>query len=141
MEAIAGALHAALLPYIEQDTIYAKLDYTKDPGHAINWAVVSAKFPVLRCPSDEDRMIDPNDAENQYGWGKTNYRGNGGNDTGWILSGTQVNLAAGAEKNNGLFLTNKVVKLDEISDGTSNTALMTEGVLGDADRTKSLHPG
>lgn len=135
------SLHAALLPFIEQDTIYTKLDYTKAPDNPVNWPVVSAKFPVLRCPQDEDRMIDPNDPENQYGWGKTNYRGNGGNDTGWILSGTQVNLAAGAEKNNGLFLTNKVVKLDEISDGTSNTALMAEGVLGDADRTRLSIPG
>ena len=42
--------------------------------------------------------------ENQYPWGKNNYRGNAGNDTGeWKLSQP--------EQNNGIFVTAMAVRL------------------------------
>jgi prepilin-type processing-associated H-X9-DG protein len=45
------------------------------------------------------------------------------------------------ERNNGIFLTNKAVKISEITDGTSHTALFSEAVIGDGDDTHVEVPG
>jgi prepilin-type N-terminal cleavage/methylation domain-containing protein len=134
---------AYILQYIEADSTYQLVDFT--PG------VETAKSParlqkptVFICPSDaEDRMnndvcaasTDPNS-----GWlnsGRASYRGNGGNDTGKAY---QVTTTAGGsavdwrEKNNGIFLTNVAVKIRQVTDGTSHTALYAELRLGDGDK-------
>jgi prepilin-type N-terminal cleavage/methylation domain-containing protein/prepilin-type processing-associated H-X9-DG protein len=133
--------HAALLPYVEQGNVFSKLDYSRDASDPVNLPVVTSQFSILLCPSDTNRMTDPNDAEAQAGWGKVNYRANGGNDTGWLKSGSAVNIAASSERNNGLFLTNRVVRFAEVFDGLSNTAMLSESLLGDADNTRISLPG
>ncbi len=36
----------------------------------------------------------------------------------------------------GIFVTNKVVKIADVTDGTSNTAMISEAILGDGDQTR-----
>lgn len=132
------SFQVAVLPFIEQGNVYQQVNFS-DSSSASTFGV--AKYAVLLCPSDSDRMTDATVSENGVGYGRTNYRGNGGNDTGWILSGSSLNIAASAERNNGIFLTNVIVKMSDILDGTSNTGLLSEGVLGDGDQNKISIPG
>ncbi|HZZ80741.1 MAG TPA: DUF1559 domain-containing protein, partial [Gemmataceae bacterium] len=125
--------HAMLLPYLEQGTVYSQINFANGTGSN------NAKFvniPGFRCPDDlDDRMSSAADSADQYdavlgAWGRNNYRANAGSDVG-----TTVNdgSPSAKETNNGIFLTNVVVRMAQITDGTSNTALFSEKVLGDGD--------
>jgi len=131
--------HARLLPYLELDNIYKLIDFNVSPNpgsshkkHDDHLTARTAQIPTFRCPSDINRMTS-NDSHNHRGWGKNNYKANAGSGTGqW---------ASGNEKSNGIFLTNEVVREADIRDGTSNTALFAEAVLGDADVNRIEIPG
>jgi prepilin-type processing-associated H-X9-DG protein len=43
-----------ILPYVEQQALYARFDRTKAPNHADNAAVVGTPIPFLVCPSSAD---------------------------------------------------------------------------------------
>jgi hypothetical protein len=73
--------------------------------------------------------------DGQFGWGKNNYKGNGGSDTGQWFANTNT------EQNNGIFVTNHPVRLTEVTDGTAHTALFSEAVLGDGDDNHAETPG
>ena len=123
-----------LLPFLDQNVVFKKLDLTRpvpDPANAI---LPVAPLAFLRCPSDTDRLDDSADPLAMAGSTKTNYRGNGGNDTGELD-------ANGNENNNGLFLTNQEISIDQITDGASATALFSEGLLGDGDNDAISKPG
>ncbi|MEN6495702.1 MAG: DUF1559 domain-containing protein [Thermoguttaceae bacterium] len=116
-----------LLPFVEQGNLSQNIDYTKDPA-SNSYPIATTPVPILRCPSDFNRLqvAGTPDAD-------TNYRGNAGNLIGAKYSGI--------EQNNGLFVTNVAVSIDHVIDGTSNTALFSEAVLGDNDNTKISIPG
>lgn len=133
------SMNASVTPYIEQGNIYGITNFGGDPNaEAI---VANMQIPINLCPSDFDRMTDPSDSGNEVGRGRTSYNANAGNDSGWILSGANVNIAASPELNNGLFVTNKNVKFADITDGLSNTALMGETLLGDGSQSEISVPG
>ncbi len=134
------SMQASVLPYIEQGNVYNFINFS-DPNSINDPLVTSAKLKICVCPSDTDRMTNAADPQNAVGHGRTNYRGNGGNDTGWILSGSAINIAASPERNNGIFVTNQIVRLADVLDGTSNTALLSESLLGDGDQSKRSVPG
>jgi prepilin-type N-terminal cleavage/methylation domain-containing protein/prepilin-type processing-associated H-X9-DG protein len=129
------SMQASVLPYIEQGNVYTIIDYT-NPASINDPRVTNVKIPVCYCPSDSDRMTNAADPGNAVGHGRTSYRGNGGNDSGWILSGAVINIAASPEQNNGIFVTNRIVRMADILDGTSNTALLSEAIMGDGDQTR-----
>lgn len=133
------SMNAAVTPYLEQTVVFDNTDWTRDAGSSP--IASDAKIPINLCPSDFDRMTNPSNANHDVGRGRTNYNANGGNDTGWILSGSNINIAASPERNNGLFVTNKAVRFSEITDGLSNTALMAEVLLGDGDNSRISIPG
>ena len=129
------SMQASVLPYIEQGNLYNLIDYT-NPDSINDPKVTNAKIKICYCPSDTDNMTNSADSGNAVGHGRTNYRASGGNDTGWILSGSAINIAASPEYNNGVFVTNRVVRMADITDGMSNTAFMSEARLGDGDQSK-----
>ncbi len=45
------------------------------------------------------------------------------------------------ETNNGVFIAFKTIGLAQITDGSSNTALFSERILGDGDPNTLLRPG
>jgi hypothetical protein len=106
---------------------------------------------VFLCPSDaSDRLAELGDAEAQFDWGRNNYRGNAGNGVGMMylpagVSGAEneIELASFPTKllQNGIFITNRSVKISSVSDGTSHTALFSEAVIGDGDDTNVEVPG
>ena len=127
----AWGVHSQLLTYLEQTSIYSTVDFEKAVADADARLLDVAAFV---CPTDStDRLADTPLADNQDGWGRNSYRGNAGSDTG-EMTGTWVPKTQ-VERNNGVFVTNRVVKLKDVIDGTAHTALFSEKVRGDGDNT------
>lgn len=127
--------HAQLLPFLEQASALAQIDFTIETGSNL------ARFTQISaflCPSDPDeRMTNPNTSADQYdasrgAWGRNNYRANAGSDVGITTNNGTVNAK---EQNNGIFLTNTLVSIPLVVDGTSHTALFSEKIRGDGDDT------
>jgi prepilin-type N-terminal cleavage/methylation domain-containing protein/prepilin-type processing-associated H-X9-DG protein len=130
-----------LLPNIEQATIYNAYNLTWSPDSAQNQTTASFNaLAVLLCPSDNQK------ARPNYPWAPMNYCGNHGgpgvirNFAGTIvpffscstsnmipINGWPVGTCWwGADSNLGFF------GLEGITDGSSNTALFSERLLGAA---------
>ena len=123
--------HALILPYLEQKNALLQLDFTIDTGSN------QGRFMWINtfiCPTDfDDRMVDPTLSGDQFdavlgAWGRNNYRANAGSDVGITTDNGTTNAK---EQNNGIFLTNEVVRIAQVVDGTSSTALFSEKVRGD----------
>lgn len=117
-----------LFPYIELGNLAMQFDFSfpanENPARFV-------KIPLFLCPTDmDDRMLNKEVGANQFNWGKNNYRANAGSEFGPT---TNNNTAAAKEQNNGVFLTNESVRMSQITDGTSHTALFSEAIRGDAD--------
>jgi prepilin-type N-terminal cleavage/methylation domain-containing protein/prepilin-type processing-associated H-X9-DG protein len=134
---------AFLSPYLEQTNIYRQIDVTKpmyvyDPvnGQASDFFYVAPQqavgylVPLFLCPSDKGRPVA---IPNRYGvsaWGPTNYAvcvGTGITiDATLYINGSNVATDGSfqAKEDNG-------IKFEEITDGTSTTALLSESTLGD----------
>jgi prepilin-type N-terminal cleavage/methylation domain-containing protein/prepilin-type processing-associated H-X9-DG protein len=135
-EAISQWGHLALiLPYAEEESVHGLIDFNEPTGTS---PARLAKISFFVCPTDSEDRMDNSTCSNSGVWlgaGRATYRGNGGADTGQT---TQVASATGldeyTEKNNGVFVTNRAVKLKQITDGLSHTAMYSEVRLGDGDR-------
>jgi len=115
---------ARLLPYIEEANLYAQIDYDKSVTHADNRPAVSAPVSVLLCPSNgPDEMIGG--SGDLIGYARINYRANSGNDTSPMPSGSFL------ETTNGIFVGERRCRISDVTDGTSNTAIFSERLLGD----------
>jgi prepilin-type N-terminal cleavage/methylation domain-containing protein/prepilin-type processing-associated H-X9-DG protein len=112
---------AALLPFAEQDALYKTLDlgvpeiggpnqnYGPFPQ---NLAAIAQVVPLYLCPSDTFRVVQP-------GWAPIDYV---------ACAGTVIDADAGPQ--NGAFYSNSHTRFADITDGTSNTVLASESVLG-----------
>ena len=122
----AFSAHARLLPYLEQGALHARIDFAQAPATytagpasydgAANFGAASASVVTFLCPSDP---LGPRVPGSQYG--ATTYAGNAG-------SGANGGSLPDAD---GVFFTASKVRLADIADGTSNTALFAERTLGD----------
>jgi prepilin-type N-terminal cleavage/methylation domain-containing protein/prepilin-type processing-associated H-X9-DG protein len=104
-----------LLPYVEQDSLQRLCDFTTPPTSATNVAASRTRVPMFLCPSDTATGQVP--GEPDYG---TSYVANNG--TGTIGFGL---IASG----DGLF-TQSALRVADITDGLSNTAAISESVMG-----------
>lgn len=137
-----------LLPYIEQTTLYNNVNFDVHPGNtAANNAVAQTELPAYRCPSDSNGRGSCGSGFDQYG--PTNYvgcvgggsgtdddaRGGGGSGTAppFTVPGGNSTWYACPQNNDtqrGIFSANSFTKLASITDGTSNTALVSECLVG-----------
>ncbi len=131
----AWSVLATLNPYLEQTAIFNLLDTTvpmyqqagswyqiymsNKPG-TNNPQAVSMVVSLFLCPSDKGKSVD-----NSYGvpLGPTNYAaniGSGANPSGSVTGPTD-----------GPFYPSSHIRITDITDGSSNTAAMSESTLGD----------
>jgi prepilin-type N-terminal cleavage/methylation domain-containing protein/prepilin-type processing-associated H-X9-DG protein len=136
------SVHALMLPYIEQDNLYKSIDFTFPPetpgmGGVVNFMPAyqnpgrqnavpcRAAVSIFLCPSDG--APQPSD------WpGQNNYLGNLGTQFLCDLSESNAsqNTVAPNETPNGIFYYLSQVRLTDITDGTSNTAMFSEKIRG-----------
>jgi hypothetical protein len=104
---------ARLLPYIEQDNIYKMIDFKKSVDDPANAAM---RKVMIRTFYSEEDPAPPMPAGIEFGG--TNYLFN---------AGSKYDL----KDNNGVFYFDSKVKLQDITDGTSNTLMDGETLRGD----------
>ncbi len=113
---------AKLTPYLEQSNVYNTLDLTVPltGGPNQGWQPLpqnvfglSQLVKLFLCPSDKMAVIRPP-------YGPTNY-------VGCVGSGVDGGLVKNTD---GVLYVNSQTRLTDITDGTSQTALMSESILG-----------
>jgi len=107
-----------LLPYIEQDNLYRTANLSQNFGSLPNQnnTISAAMLPSYTCPSD----IPGNLVLSYYG--KGNYVGNGGIGP---MRSNWTNAAA-TIVTPGIFIINTQLRITDITDGTTNTAMVSE---------------
>lgn len=116
---------AALLPYMEQAPLYSAINFhlpqLSQAGNVTVQATVVASF---LCPSD-GQQAPRTDAG-------TNYRFNEGSNILYMYGDTDPGrVQANMPPPNGPFFPNQVTTIARFTDGTSNTAMISERLLGD----------
>ena len=102
---------AHLLPYIEQDNLFKQVDFKKDSTDKANEEVRAAIIKTFLNPQEAFPQPDQKA-------GATSYR---------LVAGSKSPL----EDNDGVFYKDSEVKIAGITDGSSNTMLCVESLIGD----------
>jgi prepilin-type N-terminal cleavage/methylation domain-containing protein/prepilin-type processing-associated H-X9-DG protein len=137
-----GSLVTVILPYLEQSNLYNLFDFTQDVNQAlVNDAARLQQVPVFLCPSDASNvtLTDPGHSLTPgQPVGRNNYYGN---------IGTTASLYSSDVSRVGIFniqfsggkVTNKV-RITDILDGASNTAMFAETKISTATRGDWYNP-
>jgi prepilin-type N-terminal cleavage/methylation domain-containing protein/prepilin-type processing-associated H-X9-DG protein len=126
---------AQLNPFLEQTTVYNKMDLTQpiyDPNNNFNITVanqfaIEQLIPIFLCPSDQQAPVATN-AATDYGvptMGPTNYAFCVG--TGTTNGGAPYGVPTTTD---GMFQGVQPLRVRDLIDGTSNTACAAECLLG-----------
>ncbi len=134
------SVHALLLPYAEQDNLYKSIDFNFPPetpgmGGVVNFMPAwqnPGRQNAAPCRTAVSIFICPSDPAPQPGdWpGQCNYLGNMGTTYMCDVSDqvpSQLDPSATAD---GVFYYLSKVRLTDITDGTSNTAMFSEKLRG-----------
>lgn len=117
--------HAAILPFLEQASVFDLVNPSVDWDHAENQEATRTFIPGFNCPSA------PSSA-NGAGWNGTTYRANQGSGILWGLPPTDpTNVNFGMPEPNGVFYYHKRLRFRDLLDGTSHTAAFSEHGQGD----------
>ena len=135
------SMHPRILPFIDQGSLYNTIDFNVASSHVNNAAALATNITAFRCPSDPDKMP-------LLAGGRNNYYTNTGTGVLNDLPSTVVgNVQYGMPMPNGVFYKDSFTRIGHISDGTSNTAMMSERRLGDGSNglstreTDTFQPG
>jgi prepilin-type N-terminal cleavage/methylation domain-containing protein/prepilin-type processing-associated H-X9-DG protein len=110
-----------LLPFLEQGNRAALFDFNQDlNGSAANAQARTQDVPVYMCPSDQMAARFFTGASGGA-TGRNNYMPNLGSRANFTEIDTGPRM-----KSNGIFFRRSMVRMAEITDGTSNTALYSE---------------
>ena len=129
--------HALMLPYLEQSPLFNAINFSNfggavSPQGAINTTVLRTSLAAFQCPSDTDRLTNVE--------GHNNYMGSFG-----TLPTTYYTIAEKSKESpSGLFSWidyTTIVRLADITDGTSNTAAFSEMIKGIGTNTNNPDPG
>ncbi|EMB18304.1 DUF1559 domain-containing protein [Rhodopirellula europaea] len=129
------SVQAQILPYAEQSGLYDLIDFEAGLGRAAsttgfnppNDEAAATVIPFYNCPSDDvrpNKMVTYTRGRNSYGWEHAglNYSFNVGTGTG-----TNVDYGSPTD---GLFWRQSKTQFRDILDGTSNTILLAETLMG-----------
>src|SRR5262249_39312917 len=126
---------AYLSPYLDQTAIYDLMNLNAptyaptppyniaDPNNAIAAAII---VPLFLCPTDKAQSLGGDYGVAQLG--PANYVANQGSGINPSGNGSPYNA-------DGVMFANSRIRIADIRDGTSNTACMSESVLGDGTRS------
>lgn len=125
--------HAAILPFMEQANVNNLIDWSETWSHPNNAAALAVDIETFLCPSENMQ-----NAPDQ--WGSNNYRFNQGSQ---LLHGqpptnsSDVNFGMPAP--DGPVAPFEYARMAMITDGTSNTGLVSEHLMGDFSNAIATH--
>ena len=136
---------AQLNPYLEQTAIYNHLDLMEpmyDPNNnynitADNQFAVEQNIKIFMCPSDKAMPVEPSGTYGVPTLGPTNY-------AVCVGTGASPGASPGSPWNSdGMFEAQNGFRLTDVTDGLSNTAMLSETTLGDGpeNASGSSNPG
>jgi len=117
------SVHSHILPYIEQDVVFYTINFNDLDNAQENLLAFGTTIKTFVCPSDPGLGNPP------PGEAATSYRVNEGTSIFYGVPGYP--LPSGVPVPNGPFFINKTFTFFDISDGTSNTAMWSEKMIGD----------
>jgi prepilin-type processing-associated H-X9-DG protein len=109
-----------ILPFLEQGNRANVFDWTSDINGATNAAARTQDIKIYLCPSDQGNARFFTGLGNEA-TGRNNYMQNVGNRANFAEVDSGVRL-----KSTGIFFRRSQVRMAEITDGTSNTAMYSE---------------
>jgi prepilin-type N-terminal cleavage/methylation domain-containing protein/prepilin-type processing-associated H-X9-DG protein len=116
-----------LLPYIEQDNLYRQLNFAVNSNDASNNQARMTVIKTLQCPSDPGKA-PPEGAAHSYRFNQ-----------GYNILYSGIPSTTGANSTmppaDGPFWDNSKTTFADITDGLSNTAAMSEKLIGDQTNT------
>ena len=123
---------AQLLPYVDQANVQNILDFSRppltfggsQPGGAANENVAKTKLPLMVCPSDADYVPGSQ-------FGGISYPACVG--SGLINNGSNSNA-------DGMIFARSSIGFRDVTDGTSNTVVFSESILGNGANTTGAVP-
>ncbi|XZE34087.1 DUF1559 domain-containing protein [Pirellulaceae bacterium SH501] len=107
--------HVGILPFIEQNNLFQQFTFTVYHHRAPAITIGRTPIPAFLCPSDRPYPSAADVGQNNYGWSE-------GSNVGWDTAGGNQN---------GFYKRDRDTKFGDISDGLSNTIMMSEFVKGD----------
>jgi prepilin-type N-terminal cleavage/methylation domain-containing protein/prepilin-type processing-associated H-X9-DG protein len=126
------------LPYIEQVPLFQEFEeYMKTGATALGFPKLHTVIPTLICPSD------PTSPKLHTYWGGSGTPTQGFSGNMVTCAGSGYFNEGGIQKSadlNGLFFAVSKVRIDDVTDGTSNTAMAGEIILA-PDRGTTPEPG
>jgi prepilin-type N-terminal cleavage/methylation domain-containing protein len=121
-----------ILPYVDQAPLYnqfdasAPLSNTSFPKAVANAALARTSLPIFRCPSDTMPEAQNVGAAADIGrilpQATTSYKGNSGS----FYNNTGLNASSNQNRANGMFHRDSRVRMNDFTDGTSNTFAVGE---------------
>jgi len=123
---------ARILEYMEQRNIFNSLNFSLSSNDPSNATGAAAAINSFLCPSDTSPALPTGQILPGFGWAGVNYRANEGTSVAmWYGADDTSNVNTAVLPPNGLFRSNALIRIADITDGTSNTAAFSEHVLGD----------
>ena len=117
--------HVFILPFIELQNLCNTMNMMMPYDDMSNAVAAKTRVKIFECPSD------PNINSVPAQWAPTSYRVNQGSAILWGLPPTNPsNVNYGQPGPNGPFFLNSATRLTSITDGTSNTAMVSEALVG-----------
>ncbi len=111
--------HAMILPYLEQKTVYDQINWFEHWTHSVNTLARRTRIDAFICPSDVSwRGVDR---------GNCNYPVSAGSNLAWDVA---------SANRNGAFSRDSETSMASFLDGTSNSILLGEHLMGDDDNTR-----
>ena len=119
------SVHSGLLPFVEQTPLFNSLNFAFTYTDPTNTTVVATSVATFLCPSDTTQNVP-------VGWAGTNYVVSEGAFLPWRWGASdQTGANASFPPPNGGFFADYTYPMSSFTDGLSNTAMISERVLGD----------
>jgi prepilin-type N-terminal cleavage/methylation domain-containing protein/prepilin-type processing-associated H-X9-DG protein len=117
---------AMMLPFLEQGPLYASINFDipdgSAPGMPANVTAQNTRLNLFACPSDSDRLASPTGHNNYVGNTGSGPDANGAFPSG-VICGSKMYLF-------GPIFDSTVIRLQDITDGLSQTVAFSECVTG-----------